>query len=173
MKDSDLFNFFTLQRHIFGVCPYTGNVFRLSDCNIYLKKKPEHDWMKKLEIEYDKISKAEQKLGEKEDRIREAAKERGRKEASKRTRKIDKIFSPLKLNADDAKVIFHPVDFVVFNGMKKVSPNTKLKEIVMLDSRKTSPDKKRLQQSIEKVIEKDNYEWITMRVLENGDIREE
>jgi hypothetical protein len=57
--------------------------------------------------------------------------------------------------------------------MKKVSPNTKLKEIVLLDSKKSTPDKKRLQQSIDKVIEKDNYEWITMRVLENGDIREE
>jgi len=173
MKDNDLFKFFSLQQQIFGVCPHTGNIFRLSDCNIYLKKKPEHDWMKKLEIEYEKISKAEQKLDEKEVRIREAAKERGRKEASNRTKKIDKIFSPLKLNADDSKVIFHPVDFVVFNGMKKVSPNTKLKEIVLLDSKKASAEKRKLQQSIEKVIEKDNYEWITMRVLENGDIREE
>jgi predicted Holliday junction resolvase-like endonuclease len=173
MKNSDLLKFFSLQRQIFGVCPHTGNIFRLSDCNVYLKKKPEHDWMKKLEVEFEKISKAEQKLDDKEYRIREVAKERGRKEAAKRTRKIDKIFSPLKLNADDSKVIFHPVDFVVFNGMKKISPNTKLKEIVLLDSKKSNPDKKRLQQSIDKVIEKDNYEWITMRVLENGDIREE
>jgi predicted Holliday junction resolvase-like endonuclease len=173
MKDNNLFKFFSLQRQIFGVCPHTGNIFRLSDCNIYLKKKPEHDWMKKLDIEYDKISKAEQKLDETEDRIREAAKERGRREASKKTKKIDKIFSPLKLNADDSKVIFHPVDFIVFNGIKKVSPNTKLKEILLLDSKKRTPDKKRLQQSIDKVIQQDNYEWITMRVLDNGDIKEE
>jgi predicted Holliday junction resolvase-like endonuclease len=173
MENSDLLKFFSLQRHIFGVCPHTGNIFRLSDCNVYVKKKPEHDWMKKLDIEYEKISKAEQKLDEKEDRIRETAKAKGRQEASKRTRKIDKIFSPLKLNADDSKVIFHPVDFVVFNGMKKVKPDTTFKEIVLLDSKKKTADKKRIQQSIEKVINKGTYEWITMRVLENGDIREE
>ncbi len=173
MKNNDLFKFFSLQRQIFGVCPNTGKVFRLSDCNIYLKKKPEHDWMRRLDIEYDKTEKAEQKLDEKEEQIREKAKEKGRKEASKRTRKIDRIFSPLKLNADDSKVIFHPVDFIVFNGMKKITPNTQMKEIVLLDSRKTSSDKKRLQQSIDKVIKKENYEWITMRVLENGGIKEE
>lgn len=173
MKGNNLFQFFSLQRQIFGVCPNTGNIFRLSDCNIFLKKKPEHDWMKKLDMEYDKIDRAEQKLGEKEDRIREAAKERGRKEASKRTKKLDKIFSPLKLNADDSKVIFHPVDFVVFDGMKKIGPNTRLKEIILLDSKKAASEKKKIQQSIDKVIEKGNYEWITMRVLDNGDIRQE
>jgi hypothetical protein len=57
--------------------------------------------------------------------------------------------------------------------MKKVNPNTRLKEIVLLDSKKATHEKKKLQQSIEKVIERDNYEWITMRVLENGDIKEE
>lgn len=33
-------------------------------------------------------------------------------------KQVDKVIHPQKLNPDDAKVIFHPVDYAVFNGMK-------------------------------------------------------
>jgi len=170
MKDNDLLKFFTLQRQIFGVCPHTNQLFRLSDCTVYLKKRPEHDWLEKIRREQEKIEKAGEKLDEKEDSIREKAKEKGRKDATRQVKKIDRIFAPLKLNADDSKVIFHPIDFIVFNGMKKAK---QMKEIVLLDSKRIGPDKKRLQQSIEKAVEKDNYEWITLRVEDNGKIKEE
>jgi hypothetical protein len=39
MTNNQLLKFFQLQRQIFGVCPHTGNVFRLSDCHIYVKEK--------------------------------------------------------------------------------------------------------------------------------------
>ena len=41
-----------------------------------------------------------------------------------------------------------------------------------MDKAKGAKDK-RLQQSIQKVIEKKNYEWITLRVEENGNIKQE
>ena len=110
MTNNQLLKFFQLQRQIFGVCPHTGNVFRLSDCHIYVKKKPEPDWLQQIEAAQTKISKAEEKLDEKEETIREKARIAGRSEATKMVRKIDKIFHPLKLNPDDSKVIFHPVD---------------------------------------------------------------
>lgn len=37
MTNNQLLKFFQLQRQIFGVCPYTGNIFRLSDCHIDIK----------------------------------------------------------------------------------------------------------------------------------------
>ena len=83
-------------------------------------------------------------------------------------RKIDKIFHPLKLNPDDSKVIFHPVDYIVYNGMK----TGQMKNLILMDKAKGATDK-RLQQSIQKVIEKKNYEWITLRVEENGSIKQE
>lgn len=129
--------------------------------------------MEKIYREQEKVSRAEEKLDAKEAEIREKAKDKGRKEAAKQVKKVDKIFAPLKLNVDDSKVIFHPVDFVVFNGMKKVTPDTQMKELVLLDSKRTGPERKKLQQSIEKAVEKDNYEWITLRVEENGKITEE
>lgn len=168
MTNNQLLKFFQLQRQIFGVWPHTGNVFRLSDCHFYVKKKPEPDWLKQIETAQLKISNAEEKLDEKEEGIREKARIAGRSEATKMVRKIDKIFHPLKLNPDDSKVIFHPVDFIVFNGMKTGA----MKNLILMDKAKGTTDK-RLQQSIQKVVEKKNYEWITLRVEENGNIKQE
>lgn len=168
MTNNQLLKFFQLQRQIFGVCPHTGNVFRLSDCHIYVKKKPEPDWLQQIEAAQVKISNAEEKLNEKEEAIREKARIAGRSEATKMVRKIDKIFHPLKLNPDDSKVIFHPVDYIVFNGMK----TGQMKNLILMDKAKGKSDK-RLQQSIQKVVEKKNYEWITLRVEENGNIKQE
>ena len=105
MNDNKLLKFFQLQRQIFGVCPHTGNIFRLSECQIYLKKKPEHDWMQKIEASQNRIASAEERLDERESGIREQARQSGRIAAMKMVRKIDPIFHPLKLNPDDARTI--------------------------------------------------------------------
>jgi predicted Holliday junction resolvase-like endonuclease len=168
MTNNQLLKFFQLQRQIFGVCPHTGNVFRLSDCHIYVKKKPEPDWLQQIESAQVRINNATERLDEKEEAIRDKARIAGRNEATKMVRKIDKIFHPLKLNPDDSKVIFHPVDYIVFNGMK----TGQIKNLILMDKSKRTADK-RLQQSIQKVIEKKNYEWITLRVEENGNIKQE
>jgi predicted Holliday junction resolvase-like endonuclease len=133
-----------------------------------VKKKPEPDWLQQIESAQMRISEAEEKLSEKEESIREKARIAGRSEATKMIRKIDSIFHPLKLNPDDSKVIFHPVDYIVFNGMKA----GQMKNLILMDRTKNGTDK-RLQQSIQSVIAKKNYEWITLRVEENGNIKEE
>ena len=70
----------------------------------------------------------------------------------------------------DAKVIFHPIDYIVFNGMKG---SDSIKNIVFLDRIAISPNHRQLQKSIGRVIEKENYEWLTLRVREDGCIIEE
>ena len=85
-------------------------------------------------------------------------------------KKIDPIFSPRKLNPDDAKVIFHPIDYIVFNGMKAPEP---IKNIILLDRQAKDGNHRALQRSIEKVVEKENYEWQTLRILEDGKIKTE
>ncbi|MCZ2460106.1 MAG: hypothetical protein LC128_10850 [Chitinophagales bacterium] len=169
MATDNLIKFFQLQRQIFGVCPHSGNLFRLSDCNIYVKKKPKPDWMQKIQEEQSRLDKASERLDSKEDEIKEKAREAGRKEAIKVVKKIDTIFNPLRLNPDDSKVLFHPVDFIVFNGMKA----GKMKNLILMDKEKKVAGDKQLQRSIDKVVDKGNYEWITLRIEENGNIREE
>lgn len=169
MKNKELVAFFELQRQIFGVCPNRRQIFRLSECQVYLRKKPELDWYKRIQDEQTKIDNALYKLEEKAESIREAARSRGRKQADRMISKVDTIFRPMQLNPDDPKVIFHPVDFIVFNGLKKKS----MKNLVFMDHEKKSGVAKDIQRSIDSVIEKENYEWITLRVEENGNIKQE
>lgn len=169
MTNNQLIKFFQLQRQIFGVCPHTGNVFRLSDTHIYVKKKPEPDWFQKIEIAQERIDRASEKLDERADEVAEQAKVKGRRQADNAIKKFDKVFTPKKLNADDSKVIFHPIDYIVFNGMK----SGQMKNILLIDSHKTTSTEKQIQRSIDKAVEKENYEWITLRIEDNGNIKQE
>lgn len=163
---SDILKLFNLQRQIFGICPHSGEIFRLSDCKIFLRKKPQEDWLDKIERKEIKLYEAEEKLRDKEEELREKAREKGRKLALQTVRKIDGVFTPRKLNPDDAKVLFHPIDYVVFNGMKD---SDSIKNIILLD--RTAKENRVTQRSIEKTIERGNYEWQTLRIEANGKIK--
>ena len=167
---SDVLKFFALQRQIFGICPKCQDFFRLSDCKIYIKKKPVADWMDKISLEEDRLDDAEEKLEEKKKDLQKKAQEKGRKRAQLVVKKIDPIFTPRKLDPDDAKVIFHPIDYIVFNGMKKADS---IKNIILLDRQEKGTEHRALQKSIEKVVERENYEWQTLRVQEDGKIKVE
>jgi predicted Holliday junction resolvase-like endonuclease len=167
---SYMLKFFNIQRQIFGICPHSGQVFRLSDCKFYLKIKPIHDWKDKFDLKTQRLDDLEEKIEEEKETLKEEARKKGRKLAWQMIRKIDSVFTPRKLNPDDAKVIFHPIDYVVFNGMKE---KDSIKDIMLLDRETKSPDHRRLQRSIEKVIERENYEWLTLRVRDDGAIIEQ
>lgn len=174
----ELLNFFSLLRSIFGVCPHSGEFFRLSDCKIYLKSKPTSDWMDKLEATERRLELLEEKFSSKEKSLRMQAREKGRKTANQTINKLDKVFKPLKLNPDDSKVIFHPVDYIVFNGMKipytpRQSINGPIKSICFLDRQVKDKTNRAIQRSIEKAIEKEKYDWQALRVIEDGRIKVE
>lgn len=166
-------DFYSSLRQIFGLCDCCDKVFRLSDCKLYQKKKPAIDWKEKVDNEIYRLEILEAKLQEKIELAREAARAVGRKDAYKLVKKIDPIFSPLKLNPNDAKVIFHPVDFIVFNGMNNDIGDTKIKNLVFLDKNNKKGEYQNIQNSIDKAVSKLNYEWLTLRVEENGTITEE
>jgi predicted Holliday junction resolvase-like endonuclease len=164
--------FFQYQRQIFGICTCCGEFFRLSDCKVYQEAKAPTDWLDKLEKEERRLDLQEEKIEEELDVLKAQAREKGRQTASKMVKQVDKVFHPQKLNPDDAKVIFHPVDYVVFNGMKDSNVDG-LKNILLLDSEKRTTEGKKIQKSIMKAVDKGNYEWITLRVENDGEVREE
>ena len=167
---SEMVKFFSLQRQIFGICPNCSDFFRLSECNIFLKRKPVPDWMDEINKEKGRLTELEEKLEEKKGALQEKAREKGRKLAQKAIKKIDPVFAPRKLNADDAKVIFHPIDYIVFKGMKE---GASIKGILLLDREPKDGNHRAIQRSIEKVVEHENYEWQTLRVQEDGKIKVE
>jgi predicted Holliday junction resolvase-like endonuclease len=165
---SDILKLFTVHRQLFGVCPTCNDLFRLSDCKIYLKRKPVSDWMDELDLKSERLGRLSGKLDEKEEELREKAREKGRREADRVIRRIDHVFTPRGLDPDDSKVIFHPIDYVVFDGMKKGSS---IRNIVLLDRQEKGKSHRFLQRSIERVVERENYEWQTLRVKEDGKIK--
>ena len=162
----ELIKFFSYQRQIFGVCTCCGELFRLSDCKVYRKEAPLSDWMEKLEKQSAALDRLEEKLDEKMEILKEKAREAGRKDADKLIKKVDPVFAPLKLNPDDAKVVYQPVDFVVFNGMKAKD----LKNLVVLDGANKPNELLHIQDSIATTIEKNNLEWVTVSVGVDGAI---
>lgn len=144
----------------------------MSDCKVYQEAKAPTDWLDKLEKDERKIDLEEEKLTEALEELKQAARERGRKTANKMVKELDMVFHPQKLNPDDAKVIFHPLDYVVFNGMKE-NKTEGLDNILLLDGEKRTTEGKRIQKSIMKAVDKGNYEWITLRVENDGGIKEE
>jgi len=127
------------------------------------------DWLKTIDLENRRLDAAEQRLEEKRSAIQESARELGRRQALKATRKIDRVFKPRRLNADDSKVIFHPVDFVVFNGMK-LGPS--IRNIILLDRQTRDVGHRAIQRSIERAIERENYEWQTLRESRQAEFRD-
>ncbi|MFC0772670.1 Holliday junction resolvase-like protein [Terrimonas alba] len=165
--------FYSALRQIFGVCPECDEIIRLSDGKLYQKQKPENDWKENIDREIYKLELLEEKIEEKIKTAREAAREAGRKAAKKIIRKIDPIFHPLGLDCNDCKVIFHPVDFVVFKGMNSTSGDCSIKELLLLDKNSKNGESLSVQKSIEKAIHNENYEWLTLRIENNGNIVEE
>lgn len=164
----DLLGFYRVQRKIFGICPRSGEIFRLSDCKVFLRTKPKRDWKDKLDHQSDRLDQMEERLDQEEERLREPARKKGRQQALLTIKRLDPVFTPRNLNPDDAKVLFHPVDYVVFNGMKTAS----IKNLLLLDRLAIAPERRALQESIEKTISKANYEWVTISIDDNGKVHE-
>jgi predicted Holliday junction resolvase-like endonuclease len=167
----DILKFFRLQRQIFGICPNSGEFFRLSDARIYLKSKPPKDWLEKIEDENSRLERREDSLESREGLLRDRARQRGRISAQKAAKKIDSVFTPLRLNPDDAKVIFHPVDYLVFKGMNSIDGDGRIKSLILLDRHEKHEDHKKLQKSVERAVERCRYDWLTLRIQDDGKIK--
>jgi predicted Holliday junction resolvase-like endonuclease len=168
---SVLLAFHKLQRNIFGICPNPdcGEFFRLSEANIQLKKKPTLDWLDKLEHHAKSLGEKEEKLEEMLEELREVGREKGRKLADAQLRKVDQIFTPRNLNPSDVKILSHPIDYIIFNGMKKGI----LESIILIDRKARPHEFRKIQASIQKAVEDCRYEWQTLRIREDGSIDSE
>lgn len=169
----EVLDFYSMLRHIFGVCPCCNEIFRLSDCKLFQKKKPEIDWKEEIDKEMQRLEVLEEKILMKIEESKEAARTVGRRNADRLVRKLDKIFTPLKLNCNDCKVIFHPIDFIVFNGMNNNVGDCSIKEILLIDKDNKSGQYLEIQKSISNAIQTRNYDWLTLRVENDGNIIEE
>jgi predicted Holliday junction resolvase-like endonuclease len=127
--------------------------------------------MDQLLSEKDRLDGIEDRIKEEKKMLQIEARERGYRKAMRSMRKIDPVFTPRRLSPDDAKVMFHPIDYIVFNGMNRAEQT--IKNIILLDRDTKARDHRQLQRSIEKVVDRGRYEWLTLRVQNDGSIKEE
>jgi predicted Holliday junction resolvase-like endonuclease len=162
----------TLQdfRRILGVCPCCGEIFRLSDLTIAYRAKPPVTWLDRLEAAESRQQRAEDEFADEEQRIRELAKERGRQALPRLLREAEPVFACRGYFAHDAKPLFDPVDYVIFDGMN-AAPG--VRRIVLFDGPALGHARERVQRSIQRALEAGNYEWRTVRMGKDGRIRAE
>ena len=81
--NKDLIKFFSIQRQIFGLCTCCGEIFRLSDAQLYLKKKkPEPDWLDKYDASERRLDNQEDKIAEQEERFARSLEKKDEKSAA-------------------------------------------------------------------------------------------
>jgi hypothetical protein len=163
----DAITFLRLGKEVFVQCSCCGQFFRLSDCGLYQDSSSDSSILDGLNGRAPRASESGNS-GAPELIADHAA---GRVAAQKEVEKLDSVFSPIGLKADDAKPIFHPVDFIVFDGMN-TSPAAGVQRLILMDGQKISDSAKRTQESIVQAVHKKRYEWVLLRIDDQGVISE-
>jgi predicted Holliday junction resolvase-like endonuclease len=153
-------------RQLFGICPCCGQVFRLSEAQLFVDAPPPKTPWDKVDDALARLEAAEARFEEKEAELREAATEKGRKAAARRLRRILPFLAARKAHPQDVKVLFSPVRYVAFPGMHEGEPRA----VHFFDVEPTSTAQEALQKSLAHCIKAGNYEWATLIVRPDGTV---
>lgn len=163
-----IFEEFQEFRKILCVCPCCGDLVRVSDLRLKIKGPAPRTWLDDYEKTRLVLDKKEERFDEREDKLREIAREKGRKAATKVfNNAISPAFKSLKLNPFDVKPILNPVDFVVFNGMTE---EESISDILFLSKQCSSASLNAIRRQVETAIHKKMYDWQVARIDEGGNI---
>jgi predicted Holliday junction resolvase-like endonuclease len=161
--------FFNEAKQILGICPCCGEIFRLSEATLYTKEPPPRTAFDVLDANQQKLELASSKFDEKEAALREQAVAKGQQAAKKRLKAIAGPFVTRKIDPQDVKVIFDPVEFVAFRGMTKGGVD----RVAFIDRPATSKAREKLQASVARVVNAGNYEWKVLRISAEGRVEYE
>ena len=149
-------------KSIFGFCPCCQDPFRLSDATLFTRTRPPSTEFDRLDAERERVAETERRFRERESRIRAKAVEDGRAAARRRLRTVAPFFTRRKIELRDVKVLFHPVDYVIFRG----SCGSQCLSVDFVDHPATTRERERIQRSLQRVIEAGSMDWQTYRITE-------
>jgi predicted Holliday junction resolvase-like endonuclease len=167
-------------QELLAICPCCGEIFRLVEGKfIFPQKRPEP-------CEYLELIAREQRLSDEEDRL-DSAEERfeeelrvqkqrfielGRRRAKKKLKKIDPTFSAKDIDPQDVRVIFDPVEYLVFHGLNS-DEGVDLVEFVSRSPESRAEET--IAESIERTIRNGDVEFETLHMRDDGsfEIRKE
>lgn len=155
-------------RRILGICPCCGELFRLSEIRLYYRARPVQSWLDGLELRKSKIVRAEERFDDLEKSVREKAIERAGRKMVRLMRRIDPVFFGRGYALEDARAVFDPVDYVLFDGMKR---DGRVRNVILMDGPALAANRKKIQRAIARVISRKHYHWKTIRLSRDGDIQ--
>jgi predicted Holliday junction resolvase-like endonuclease len=152
-------------RTILCICPCCGELVRASELHLSSHGKAPKTWLDDYDAELSRLEKREEEFEASVAEVKQAAIERGRKIVVERASScLDSSISCFNYDPYDIKALFHPVDFVVFNGL---NAGEGLEDITFL-TRSRRGDA--LQKSVAKVVKDGKYSWKVARVTEDGGV---
>jgi predicted Holliday junction resolvase-like endonuclease len=167
-------------QEILAICPCCGEIFRLVQGKfIFPQKQPRTCGYSDLIVLEERVSDMNELLTSAEDRFeekleaqREKLVEKGRRLAKKRLKKIDPVFSAKNIDPQEVKVIFNPVEYLIFHGLKS-EKGVQLIEFVSRSPESRSEET--IVESIERTIRNGNVEFETLHMKDDGsfEIRKE
>jgi len=178
---NNLLMFIDNLQNILGLCPCCGELFLLTNAKLlfterkenkskyglYLSRQKELELMRlKVERMQTSLDKLEEKHSQILDEVIKKSREAGNKNAKRMLKKIDPVFSGRKIDPQDVKVIFDPIEYVVFDGMHRGS----IKKIELVGRRPKNKREENIEKSINKAIEKGDYNFKVLRIKEDGNI---
>lgn len=160
-------------QEILGICPCCGDIFRFVEAKLLFPKRrvrsSEYVALLKLEAQ---VAEAELKLERDEERFqnglerkREGLRQTGREQAKRKLKHMDPVFSGRNVDPQDVRVIFDPVEYVVFHGL---NTGTGLEQVELVSRAPTSKADEMVSETISKAVLSGNVEFETLQLCLDG-----
>lgn len=158
---------------LMAICPCCGQIFRLVEGKfIFPQKRPRPcEYLELIGVE-GRLSDDEKRLASAEERFEERLEgqrqkltELGRRRAKKKLKKIDPTFSAKNIDPQNVKVIFDPVEYLIFHGLNS-DDGVDLVEFVS-----RSPHNRRQEailRSIDRTVGEGAVEFETLHMRDDG-----
>jgi len=144
---------------------------RFSDIGLQYGGKTPKTWLDEYELKISSLDKKERKFDEKESEMRDKATEKGRRQVPIIVKQsFDKDLAKLPFDPYDIKALWHPIDFVVFDGLNE---KNQVSDIVFLAKRTKNIELTEIRKTIKKTIDKEQYDWKIARVSTDGKVKVE
>jgi predicted Holliday junction resolvase-like endonuclease len=157
---------FQKMRQIYGFCPCCDEPFRLSDASLFFRSKPPTTEFDQIDAAWEKVERQKEYFEDIEEEIRQLARERGQRAAQRRVRSIVPFLKERRIEPADVKVLFHPVEYVVFRGLY----HQNCAGIEFVDHLPESQYQERVLNSISESLKAGNVEWQTYRVNDDATV---
>ena len=156
-------------KQLYGFCPCCGELFRLSEVDIFTKTPPPRTVFDALNVRRKRLEAAEKSFEAKKGQIKQRATEIGQAKARRQLRKVSPYLYDRAVNANDVKLIFDPVEYLVFRGLT----DDRCTRLEFVDHPAETHAREKAQRSIDRAIQAGNVEWQTFRVELSGRIVQE